>query len=42
MSYLSFDQVRKTKVIVRKIDNYSDYVRIYVKGAPEKILLNCS
>jgi hypothetical protein len=29
-------------VIVRKINNFSDYVRIYVKGAPEKVLINCT
>ena len=39
---LPFDQVLKRKVVVRKVQDNEDLVRVYVKGAPEFVLPLCN
>jgi magnesium-transporting ATPase (P-type) len=38
---LPFDQALKRKIVVRQINGNPEYVRVYVKGAPELIVPMC-
>ena len=41
---LPFDQTLKRKIVVRQIngENSKEFVRVYVKGAPEKVVPMCT
>ena len=39
---MPFDQNLKRKIVVREINGNSEYVRVYVKGAPEYVVPMCT